>query len=390
MEPTTKTTQEKPAEPGNKTDPGKSRIRQLASQLSMGREQMNKKRKLKRWIYWILFLALGVAGYWIWQMYQPIPVTTSVVSYQRIGAAAQPIMRVSGTVTYPRIAAISAQTQAPVTRLTFDLGDRVQAGQILAEFDQSELQARRELQQITLRDLEESRQRVQNLYEGGAASEAELQNIQTQLASARANLDLLNTQIENSVVRAPFSGIIIAKMVELGEVANLGICRLADDNSLLIAVDVNQDDIAKISTETSAVVSLDAYPETEYAADIYEIMPIADPAKNTIQVKVRLLQPDDRFRPNMSARVFFTNTPVTENATVKSVLTVDKAAITEQDGQQKLLLVEGGRVRERTVELGTQIGDRQVEIVSGAVADQRAILNPGQYELNIGDRVQIQ
>lgn len=390
MESQTKTAPNQPKEMGSQAKREKSRIQQLASQLTRGREEVNKKRKFRRWIYWAVFLVVAAAGYWIWQMYQPILVTTSVVSYQRIGATAQPVLRLSGLVTYPRIAVISGDVQNPVTRLTFNLGDHVQAGQVLAEFDQSEFLARREVQQIAIGDLEESLQRTQNLYDGGAASEADLQQIRTELASARANLNLLNTQISNSVIKAPFSGIIIDKMVELGEVASRGICRLADDSSILVTVDVNQEDISKITTESSAVVSLDAYPDTEYAADIYKIMPVADPAKNTIQVMVRVLQPDERFKSDMSTKVFFTDTKVTENATVKAVLTVDQAAVIKEEGQNKLFVIENGKVRERTVELGNTIGDRLVEIVSGAEADERAIQNPQQYNLKVDDRVQIQ
>lgn len=389
MESSTETTT-KPSDQQKEQATDKSRIQQLASQLTRDREEHSKKRKIRRWVLWILLLGIAVAGYFLWQAYRPTPVTTSVVSYQRIGSAAQPVLRLSGFVTYPRIAVISAQIQTPVTRLNFAIGDRVQEGDILAEFDHSELLARRQVQQITVGNLEATLQRVQNLYNGGAASDADLQNARTQLAEGRANLELLNTQIENSIIRAPFSGIIIDKMVEVGEVATQGICRLADNAQILVAVDVNQEDIAKVTPQSSAVVSLDAYPQTEYAADIYEIMPSADPAKNTIQVKVGLLHPDDRFKPNMSAKVFFTNQDVTENAPVKAVLTVDKAAILKQNDGPKLLVIQNGRIRERPVELGISVGDRLVEIKSGVQPDQRVVLNPQQYRLKAGDRVTIQ
>lgn len=382
-------TETKP-ESGKQTKNEKSRIQELASQLTRNRADTKQRRKVKRWITWILLIALVGIGYWVWQMYRPTPVTTTVISYQRVGSAAQPKLRLSGTVTYPRIATISAQIQTPVTRLQFDVGDRIKEGELLAEFDHSELLARRQIQRITIRDLEETLQRMQNLYEGGAASDSDLQNIRTQLATARANIDLLNTQIENSMIRAPFTGIIIDKMVEIGEIATHGICQLADDSRILAAVDVNQEDISKITPQSSAVVSLDAYPETEYAATIFEIMPTADPAKNTIRVAVALLNPDDRFRPNMSTKVFFTDQKVTENAPVKAVLTVDKAAIWEENGQPTLFVIEDGRITKQTVELGISIGNQLVEIQSGIERDQRVVLNPVQYGLSPGDRVTVQ
>jgi len=373
----------------NKTATEQTRIQKLAAELTRERNKSQTRRKIRRWIYWSLFLLLIVGGYFVWRAYRPIPVNTSVVSYQRIGSTAQPILRLSGYVTYPRISTISARVQTPVIQLGFDVGDRVQKGALLAEFDHSELLTRRNVQQITIRDLQETLNRVQNLYKAGAASDADLQNAQTQLESARASLNLINTQIDNSTVRAPYSGLVIDKMVELGEIAARGICRLADDSKILVEVDVNQEDIAKVHADQSAVVLLDAYPETEYAADIYEIMPTADPSKNTIQVKVEVLKPDDRFKPNMSAKVFFTDEKVTENSTVKAVLTVDKAAVFKRDGATHLYIIQRGRVRERTVELGEPIGDRLVEIKSGVNPDQRVILNPLQYNLDLGDRIEV-
>jgi len=368
----------------------KTRIQNLASQLSRGREDFTKKKRIKRWMYWILFLVIAVAGYSLWRFYQPATVATSFISYQRIGSTAQPILRLSGYVTYPRISVISAQTQTPITKLNFDIGDQVQAGNILAEFDHSELLSQRTAQLVTIRNLQETLQRTQNLYKGGAASDADLQNAQSQLSAAQANLDILNTKIESSIVRAPFSGLIIDKMVEVGEIATQGICRLADNSKILVTADVNQEDISKITSNTSAVVSLDAYPDIEYAGTIYEIMPTADPAKNTIQVKVALLNPDDRFKPNMSTKVFFTNEKVTQNAQVKAVLTVDKSAIIQQDGSASLFIIRDNRAIKKEVKLGQPIGDHLVEIVSGVEPDQRAIINPVQSHISDGKWVSSQ
>jgi len=368
----------------------KTRIQNLASQLSRGREDFTKKKRIKRWMYWILFLVIAVAGYSLWRFYQPATVATSFISYQRIGSTAQPILRLSGYVTYPRISVISAQTQTPITKLNFDIGDQVQAGNILAEFDHSELLSQRTAQLVTIRNLQETLQRTQNLYKGGAASDADLQNAQSQLSAAQANLDILNTKIESSIVRAPFSGLIIDKMVEVGEIATQGICRLADNSKILVTADVNQEDISKITSNTSAVVSLDAYPDIEYAGTIYEIMPTADPAKNTIQVKVALLNPDDRFKPNMSTKVFFTNEKVTQNAQVKAVLTVDKSAIIQQDGSASSFIIRDNRAIKKEVKLGQPIGDHLVEIVSGVEPDQRAIINPVQSHISDGKWVSSQ
>ncbi|HYW36402.1 MAG TPA: efflux RND transporter periplasmic adaptor subunit [Balneolaceae bacterium] len=385
----TESKEKKQSQQDDNASSDKTRIQQLASQLSRDHSEGARKRKIKRWIYVILIIGLIVAGYFTWQAFRPTAVVTSVISYQRVGVAAQPLLRVSGYVTYPRISTISARVQTPVDQLNFTTGEHVKKGQILAIFDHQELLSRRNAQRITINDLKETLQRTRQLYKGGAASEADLQNVQTQLATAQANLAVLNTQIDNSIVRAPFSGLIINKMVEVGEVASRGVCQLADDSNILVSVDINQTDISKITPQTSAVVTLDAYPNTEYAAKIYEIMPTADEAKNTIPVKLKLLHPDNRFKPNMSAKVFFTDQNVTQNARLKAVLTVDKSALIKQNGVNFLYIVRNGKARKRKVQLGRPVDERLITIKSGVKPNQRAILDPQQYHLKNGDWVKI-
>lgn len=380
----------KEASKNQKTKAGKSRIQNLAAQLSRDHEENSRKRKIKRWIYSIAALIAIVAAWFIWKALEPVQVNSALVSYQRVGTTAQPILRLSGFVTYPRIATISVSLQSPVTELGFDLGDHVQEGAFLASFENTELLERRKMQQITVQNLEATLNRTRNLNGAGAASEADLQQAENQLELAKSNLDLLNTQINSGIVRAPFSGLITAKMVEVGEVASRGICRLADDSSILVEVNVNQEDFTKINADQSAVVILDGYPEMEYAASIYEIMPTADAATNTINVKVKLLDPDARFKPNMSAKVLFVDQPVSGNTNVQAVLTVDKSAIFKRDGRNYVWLIQDGRLRERELELGRTIADRLVEIKSGIEPNQRVLIEPQNYDMKAGDRVEIQ
>lgn len=370
-------------------EPDKTRIQKLAAQLTRDRDKTSRKRKVKRMIYSLLTLLVMVAAWYMWKAYEPIQVTSSVVSYQRVGITAQPVLRLSGYVTYPRVSTISATAQVPVTRLTFNVGDNVQQGTLLAEFDNTELVNKRQIQEITIRNLEEMLTRTKNLHLTGGASEADLQQTENQLELAQASLNLLNTQINNRAIQAPFSGLIIDKMVEIGEMAIQGICRLADNSSILAEVDVNQEDFTKINENQSAVVILDGYHGMEYAADIYQIMPSANLATNTVNVKVRLLNPDSRFKPYMSVKVFFIDQEVFENQPVKAVLAVEKTAVIENDGETVVWIIQNGRVRERLVELGKPIGGRQVEVISGIDPNQRVILNPLMHNLKPGDRVQI-
>ncbi len=156
----------------------------------------------------------------------------------------------------------------------------------------------------------------------------------------------------------------------------------------LVAVDVGQEDINKISSNQPAVVTLDAYPDIEYAAQIYKIMPTANQAKNTIPVLIHILKPDSYFRPQMSAKVFFVNKQIKDNQKVRSVLSVEKSAIFQSGVQSYVWRIRRGRVYKQQIKTGEQYGDN-IQILDGLQADERIVANEAKYKLKNRSRVSL-
>lgn len=358
----------------------------LAARLVRERNPRRSARKTRRWLLLGAVLALAVLGFLAWRTLRSVPVDVAVVAFQRTGAAAHPILRLSGFVTYPRIVTVAATARTPVERLGFEEGQRVQRGAVLATFRNDELAAQQRTQEIVLHDAQATLTRVENLKAAGAASEADLQRAQTAVAAAQANLDLLQAQRANTVVRAPFAGLVTQKLVEVGEVAAQGVCRLIDDATTLVQVDVNQEDIARIGPQQPAVVTLDAYAELEYAARIYQVAPTADQARNTVTVKVQVLAPDARFLPQLSAKVYFVEQPQAANAPVSAVLAVDKSAVVTEQGQTYVWRIRDGKAARQEVETGEDLGD-QIEITAGLQVDEQVVAKAAQYQLKDGARV---
>lgn len=383
-----KTKAEDTVQAGNERSSRDNAVKDLAGKLTRDRGEGARKNLKKRWIVALVIVLLGVGTYFTWQYFKPVSVEMAFVSYQRLGPTAQPILRVSGYVTYPRISVVSTSYRAPVQQVLFDVGERVQAGQLLARFDDAELLARQRVHQVAIADLEETVRRTQNLLEGGAASQADLQQAQTRLETERANLALVDTQLEQTRVRAPFTGMVMEQLVEVGEVPQQGICRLADNSSTLVQVDISQDDISRIGPMQPAVVMLDAYPDSEYVARVDELLPTADAARNTITARVRVGAPNTLFKPNMSTKVFMVNEPLQQNSLVESALAVDPSAVMQDGNESFVWVIRRGKIQKRAVKTGPPIAD-QLKVLSGLRADERVVINADQYNLSEGTRVQI-
>lgn len=372
-----------------KNKPGNDRIDQLANKLTRDRKQTGQKRKKKKIIVWSIIIILAAIGTGTWWWLRPTPVEISIVSYQRVGPTANPILRMSGYVTYPRISIVGSTIPTPVKELNFNEGEYVNKNDILAKFDDSQLQAQLRLQEITISGLQKSLTRTRKLNQSGAASVADLQEIQTQLATARAQANLIRTQIEQTVVRAPFSGLVIEKLVEAGEIPRNGICRIADTSTTLVSVDINQEDIASIQDHQPAVIILDAYPETEYAAELLHFLPSANQAKNTVQALLKVLKPDKHFIPLMSTRVFLVKDQQKQNYQTKAVLAINKSALIKQNGKYYAWQIKRGQAYQREVILGDTL-QNGIEMKSGLKPDDRVILDPEKYKLYPGIHVSAQ
>src|SRR5262249_14773020 len=153
-------------------------------------------------------------------------------------------------------------------------------------------------------------------------ADAELEGAQTRLdvlgaqaSAARAQAKLAEANLENTRVRAPFSGTVLRKDAEVGEIvapssAGGGLTRtaivtIADLSTLEVEVDVNEAYIAQVRNGQPARITLDAYPDTSFAGRVRQVVPTADRQKATVLVKVSILDRDPRILPEMGAKVVF-------------------------------------------------------------------------------------
>jgi len=224
------------------------------------------------------------------------------------------------------------------------------------------------------------------------AAEAEVQQM-------KAALDYANTQLAATEIKAPVSGTVLERIVERGEMvspsafggsgARTSVVDLADLTDLQVELDISQSEFARLKMSQRAEIIPEAYPNLRFTGFIEEIAPEANRAKSTVQVKVKVENPNEQLRPEMNARVnFLSDKPATnETQTVARVL-VPKAAVVKQDNSSVVFVVKGNRVEQRTIRTGEESGDAYV--VLDGLSGNETVAVTGADKLRDGDRVKVQ
>jgi RND family efflux transporter MFP subunit len=403
----------------------------LLEQLRIGREQREDEGRSRRG-WWIGgAIAVVVAGLAATILYfaggprVDVEVATAAAPSRQLGAAA--ILQATGYVTARREATVSAQITGTLTDVLIEEGEHVQAGQVLARLDdtaqkaslaqaqaqlsaaqaqlvqfQAQLeQARRDLKRnedlvgqhlVSQQALETTRTQVET-----GAAQVESQKRQVELA--RATVQGALVQLGYTTIRAPFSGVIIAKAAQKGEIVSpisagggftrTGIGTVVDMDSLEIEVDVNEAYLHRVHPDQPAQAVLDAYPDWTIPAHVIAIIPTADRSKATVKVRIAIDQKDPRILPDMGVRVSFLDESAQKAqsagiAPPPTGVLVPSSAITERGGKSVVFTIEGNRTRQVPVIPGADYGD--LRLVEGLAGGAKIVRSP-PANLNDGGRI---
>jgi RND family efflux transporter MFP subunit len=365
-------------------------------------------------------LVFGGTGYWL---YGRTPVVE--VAVVRVAPPGRPaVLNASGYVTPRRRATIAAKITGRVNEVFAEEGMRVNVGEVLATLDDSDARARllsaaaeRNATAAALADLrvnlasaERDLKRSEALWKDGAVSEQSVDQARTAVESLRARIALAEEQVraaearekvaaqdlENTIIRAPFAGLVVSKDAQRGEMVSpisagggftrTGIATIVDMTSLEIEVDVNESSLARVTPEQPVQAVLDAYPDWKIPARVRTVIPTADRQKATVKVRVAFDRLDPRILPDMGVKVAFLGPePPADRARTPQAV-VPRAAIRQEGESQAVYLLRNGRVERRTVRLGQTRGADQD--VTGELADGDQIVVKGLDGLQDGQRVQ--
>ncbi|MFI5173369.1 MAG: efflux RND transporter periplasmic adaptor subunit [Terriglobia bacterium] len=220
-----------------------------------------------------------------------------------------------------------------------------------------------------------------------------------QLLQARGQLSYAQTLLDATVIRAPVTGTILERTAEKGELVTSqfasgaeggprgSVVTLADLNDLQVELDISQDDFAKLSPKQRGIVTTDAYPDRKYDGVIDEISPEGNRQKATVQVKVKILSPDDYLRPEMNAKVAFLP-PSGDGKTVRgsSAVLVPLTAVHDRDGKKFVLIAFEGKALAREIKMAGQRSSGVM--VAGLTGGENVIVN-APAGLKEGDRIRL-
>ena len=216
--------------------------------------------------------------------------------------------------------------------------------------------------------------------------------MQGQIEQARGSLAYAQDALDNTVIHAPVTGTILDRNVEKGEFVTNGfvgdkgakgyLVTMADLNDLKVELDISQSDFPKLGPKQKGSITTDAFPDRKYPGAIDEVSPEADRAKATVQVKVKVLKPDDYLRPDMNATVsFYNDQPASDASVTKRVVVIPPGAI--QNGN--VFVVVNGHARKRPVTTGGS-SSQGVMVESGLIGGEDLIVSP-PADLKDGQRV---
>ena len=357
----------------------------------------------------VLVLAVGV--FWWLGRTGTLSVRTALAREATGNGVERTVLNASGYVTARRQATVSSKFTGKVTEVLVEEGMKVQEGQVLARLDDTNVKTSLRLAQaqlisatntlaetrVRIREADQELERQTGLVKNKIATQADYDHAEAALLALKARLaqqqsDVVvaekqvaywDQQLDDTIIRAPFTGIVTSKNAQPGEMISpisagggftrTGICTIVDMESLEIEIDVNESYINRVGAGQAVEATLDAYPEWKIPSKVIAIIPTADRQKSTVKVRVGFDKLDPRILPEMSVKVAFREAGGSGPVAGRTVI-VPKAAVQQQGGRDVVLIVQGGKVERRAVTVSQTRSDEAV-ISAGIAAGERVIVD---------------
>jgi HlyD family secretion protein len=384
------------------------------SKLSIDRSQKafsSGKRSRKKW--WVaLAILVVIIGAFI-AMRGGRGVTEVEVGAVSSAYPSQAItaLNATGRVTAFRKAAVSTKATGKLEFLGVQEGSVVKAGDVLARIENKDVTATQDqalanvraakanLEQglAEMRDADANLKRTDDLAKKNFISGAQLDTAKArfdrakasvaalngQIGVAEANLRATNVAVEQTVIRAPFDGVILTKNANVGDIitpfssaadSKGAVVNIADMNTLEVEADVSENSLSKVVIDAPVEIQLDAFPDLRLLGKVSRIVPTVDRSKATVLVKIEFIEKDKRVLPDMSAKVAFLSRALQPEER-KAVTAMQAAAITKRDSKDVVFVIDEKNIVKMTaVTVGDKIGD--LVRVTGVTPGNKVVLKP--------------
>ena len=371
-------------------------------------------RRRPRWVKWAVGAAVvaAIAAFMAWRGANA-PVTVDVATVTTaFPSQGFTLLNATGRVVAQRKAAVSTKATGRLEWLGVQEGSRVKAGEVIARLESLDVSAARdssfaavtaaranlEQGEAERRDAESALRRAQDLYAKKFIAEsaldtararhekalASISSLKAAIGVAEANARSASVTVEQTLIRAPFDGVVLTKNANVGDIitpfssatdSKGAVVNMADMDTLEVEADVSEASIGKIQVGMPAEIQLDAYPEVRLAGEVSRIVPTVDRSKATLLVKVTFKEKDARVLPDMSAKVGFLQRAARDDER-KAVTAIRPEALAKRgDRSVVFVLDKESLAKEVAVTPGRKLGDL-VEVTGVKAGDKVALAPP--------------
>jgi len=366
------------------------------------------------WIFLLLLVvAVSAAGMYLVKTkpeltnFAATEVEAVSASLQTTGSASAgtPILTASGYLVARHQSVISSKIQGRLSGLYVEEGSYVKKEEVIARLEDADYRAAVakakadiEYAQANLVETERQARLQQGLYKEKVVSQDALDAANSKVLIAKAAIDqdkaalqMQQANLEFTEIRAPFDGVVVKKMAEVGEsvapippgvnisTSSGAIVAIADMNSLEAEVDVNEANVGQLGPNFPADINVQAIPNHTYKGMLRQVIPTADRTKATVTVKVSILDKDRLIKPEMSCNVTFLEPKKGDqrDPVVMRIVTAPKDAIVTRNGKQVVYVIENNKAHEVPVTIGNELKGGVI-IKSGLAGTESLVNNPPQ------------
>ena len=385
------------------------------AKLTLSRDQKSfsgKKSGRRKWAIIAAVIVVLGGGAFAWRGGGGTQQVESGIVASAYPSQAITALNATGRVSAQRKASVSTKATGRLEFLGVQEGSIVKAGEILARIENRDVSATQDQAQASLRaakanleqglaelrDADSSLKRAEDLANKNFISSATLDTAKARFDKARAvvaslngaigvaeaNLRATNVAVEQTLIRAPFDGVVLTKNANVGDIitpfssaadSKGAVVNMADMSTLEVEADVSEISLSKISVAQPVEIQLDAFPDLRLLGKVSRIVPTVDRSKATVLVKVEFVEKDKRVLPDMSAKVAFLSRAL-KSGERKPVIAVQPAALVKRDGKDVLFLIDNNAAKQVVVSVGDKIGD--LVQVSGVAPGDKIVLTPSE------------
>ncbi len=368
-------------------------------------------RRRKRWVWIALVVLAAVAAavaYSHVRATHEVELATVSTAYPSQAIA---LLNATGYVVPQRKASVGSKATGRLEWLGVQEGSKVQKGEIMARIENRDVgallnQARANVQ-VARANLEQGQAEVRNAelelnrardlvarkflsqsaYDQALArydrAKAAVVGYKAAIGAAEASRGNAEVVVEQTLIRAPFDGVVLTKNANVGDVITTfsaavdtkgAVVTMADMSTLEVEADVSESNLQKAKVGQPVEIQLDALPDMRFRGEVARIVPTVDRAKATVLVKVRFIERDERVLPDMSAKVTFLERELQEGERAPRTA-IPPAAVVTRNGQKSVFVVTDNHAQLTPVEIGATLGEI-VEVKSGVKPGDKIVLKP--------------